>query len=115
MATSLQPLDGRVVIVTGASSGMGRATAVAADGAHVLQAARRADLLAQTGAAISHAGGRAWAVPGDLTRRATSLWSAVGGLPVMTIWGGSCPASRPGKVNNMVARGMRRSDDTSVK
>ena len=69
MTALRQPLDGQVVIVTGASSGMGRATAmaVAASGAHVVLAARRADLLAETGAAIGEAGGEALAVPADLT------------------------------------------------
>lgn len=69
MTTSLHSLHGRVVVVTGASSGMGRATAIAAAaaGAHVVLAARRADLLAAAGAAIEGAGGRALVVPCDLT------------------------------------------------
>jgi NAD(P)-dependent dehydrogenase (short-subunit alcohol dehydrogenase family) len=48
---------------------MGRATAIsaAAAGARVVLAARRADPLAQTAAAIGDAGGQVLAVPGDLT------------------------------------------------
>lgn len=69
MTALTHSLDGCVVVVTGASSGMGRATAIAAaaTGAHVVLAARRADLLAGVGAAIEASGGQALAVPGDLT------------------------------------------------
>lgn len=68
--TALQhPLENQVVIVTGASSGMGRATAIAAAeaGARVVLAARRRDALDDTRAAIADAGGSALAVPCDVT------------------------------------------------
>ena len=62
------PLAGRVVLVTGASSGIGEATAVqaAARGAHVLLVARRADELERVRAAIAAAGGRATVYTCDL-------------------------------------------------
>ncbi len=62
------PLQGRVVLVTGASSGIGEATAVqaAARGARVLLVARRADELERVRAAIAAAGGHAVAYPCDL-------------------------------------------------
>ena len=62
------PLQGRVVLVTGASSGIGEATAVqaAARGARVLLVARRADELERVRAAIAAAGGHAAAYPCDL-------------------------------------------------
>ena len=62
-------LAGRTVMVTGASSGIGEATArqVAARGATVLLVARRADELARVRAAIEADGGRAAAYPCDLT------------------------------------------------
>jgi 3-oxoacyl-[acyl-carrier protein] reductase len=63
-------LDGTVAIVAGSSSGMGRAVAraLAAEGCRVVLFARRADLLAETAAAIaSETPGDAVAVPGDVT------------------------------------------------
>jgi NAD(P)-dependent dehydrogenase (short-subunit alcohol dehydrogenase family) len=60
--------DGRVVLVTGGGSGMGRAMALefARLGAHVVVAGRRPDPLDETAALVESAGGRALARPTDV-------------------------------------------------
>jgi NAD(P)-dependent dehydrogenase (short-subunit alcohol dehydrogenase family) len=62
-------LAGRVAVVTGASRGIGRATAeaIAREGAHAVVAARGGDALNATVAAIRGSGGRATAVPTDVS------------------------------------------------
>lgn len=72
-------LAGKVVLVTGASRGIGRAAALlfAAEGARVVLAARSAEALERLVAEISDAGGTAHAVPLDLADPA-SVRAAVG-------------------------------------
>lgn len=66
----LADLSGRTVVVTGASTGIGRGTALRAAqfGADVVVFSRRADALAGLVARIEEAGGRAHAVVGDVAR-----------------------------------------------
>ena len=61
-------LDGTVAVVTGASSGIGRATALllATNGAKVAAVARRADRLAELVGEIEGAGGAALAIEADI-------------------------------------------------
>jgi NADP-dependent 3-hydroxy acid dehydrogenase YdfG len=70
--TSALDLSERVVAITGASSGIGQATAVAcaAAGAAVAVGARRADRLEELVGQIEAAGGRALALPTDVTDEA---------------------------------------------
>jgi NADP-dependent 3-hydroxy acid dehydrogenase YdfG len=67
-------LSGTVALVTGASSGIGEATAkrLAADGATVAVAARRLDRLERLAQEIDDAGGKALAIESDITDRAAA-------------------------------------------
>ena len=62
-------LLGRVAIVTGAGSGIGRACAaiMAREGAHVVVVDRDRNSGTDTAAALREAGGEAWAAPADVT------------------------------------------------
>jgi NADP-dependent 3-hydroxy acid dehydrogenase YdfG len=77
--THAAPLTDRVALVTGASAGIGRATArhLAARGAAVVVSARRADRLDALAEEIAAAGGVAHALPADAADRAAidRLWA----------------------------------------
>ena len=94
-------LQDQVVIITGASSGIGEATArlLASEGAAVVLAARRADRLAALKDDIEAAGGRALVVETDVTDRAQcealvqQTLDAVGRLDVLNNNAGVMPLS----------------------
>jgi NAD(P)-dependent dehydrogenase (short-subunit alcohol dehydrogenase family) len=67
--TKLRPVSEQVVVIAGASSGIGRATAAAfaAEGARVVCAARNTEALDTLVAEIGRSGGSAYAVPADVT------------------------------------------------
>ncbi|MFC9896466.1 SDR family oxidoreductase [Nocardia sp. NPDC127579] len=83
-----QTLIGRVAVVTGASSGIGEATAkqLAAAGAKVAVLARRADRLERLVKEIEQAGGTALALPVDVTDTAAPVAAAA---QVATEFGGA--------------------------
>jgi NAD(P)-dependent dehydrogenase (short-subunit alcohol dehydrogenase family) len=65
----LVDLTGQVALVTGGGRGLGRAfaSALAKAGAHVAVTARTAEPLAETVEMVERAGGRALAIPGDVS------------------------------------------------
>lgn len=65
----MQQLDGQVALVTGAGTGIGRASAIALarEGAAVTLVGRRQHLLDETAAAIRDSGGTALALSADIT------------------------------------------------
>lgn len=80
-----RPLPGRSIVITGASSGIGAATAVACAraGMDVVLGARRADRLDEVAARVRDAGRVAVVVPTDVTNDASDdpLLDAAGDLP----------------------------------
>lgn len=64
-------IEGKVVVITGASSGLGEATArlLSAQGALVVLGARRADRIQALAAALTVGDGKAMALTTDVTRR----------------------------------------------
>jgi NAD(P)-dependent dehydrogenase (short-subunit alcohol dehydrogenase family) len=65
----MSEMEGKVVLITGASSGIGQATALkfASSGARVALVARRADILAEMVGTIEGNGGKAKAIGADVT------------------------------------------------
>ena len=88
-----RPLAGRRALVTGASAGIGRATALdlAAAGAAVVVSARRAGRLEELAREIESAGGTAFALPADAadTAAVDRLWAdatdKLGGAPDLVV------------------------------
>jgi NAD(P)-dependent dehydrogenase (short-subunit alcohol dehydrogenase family) len=100
--TSPASLDGRRVLVVGASSGIGRALAIGAGGAgaRVALAARRLDLVEEAAAEIRAEGGeaRAWRCDvtegADIARLVAEVAEWMGGIDVLLYMSGSSPLVR---------------------
>lgn len=100
-----KPLAGKVALVTGASSGIGEATALclAEAGAAVAMSARRADRLAGLVEKIEAAGGKALAIPGDMTVEADArkaVEETVAKLGSIDILINSAGIMQPGGIEN---------------
>ena len=99
-------LRGKKALVTGASSGIGRATALAlaAEGVSVALTARRAELLEEAVGTIRNAGGKAFALPADITDPTTpasvvrEACERLGGLDILVNSAGS---SRSGRITEV--------------
>ena len=112
-------LAGKIALVTGASSGIGAAAAVAlgAAGATVAVVARRADRLDDLVSQIKSAGGNALALPGDVTDEkvaqgvVTQTLSRFGRLDILVNSAGIIDA---GGVENAVTEQYRRVLDINL-
>lgn len=82
-------LEGRLAVVTGASRGIGRSTAIAlaGAGAHVVLAATGEAALSEVGARIRSSGGRATVVPCDVSdpRAVEYLFEAAAGIDRLSV------------------------------
>ncbi len=94
-------LKDKVVLITGASSGIGKATAskLASHGAKVVLMARSEDELRELKASIEHDGGQAMAIGGDVTKMSdfekvvTKIMDSYGTLDVLVNNAGLMPLS----------------------
>ena len=98
-------LTGKTALVTGASSGIGRAAALAlaAAGAQVTLVARRAERLSELVAQVEAGGGKALARPADVTREADATGAvedAVGHFGGLDILVNAAGMTQVGKVEN---------------
>ena len=90
-----QPVEEQVLVISGASSGIGRATARAAGerGAKVVVAGRNAEALANAVVEVEGRGGEALAVAGDADERARTPMTCARGPSSASA--ASTPSSRP--------------------
>lgn len=115
----LRDLNGKVVIITGASSGFGRGTAVrfAGHGATVVVAARRDAVLDEVARECEAAGGKASAVPTDVTseidvRRLAE--AAVGEYGAIDVWVNNAGAGAIGRFEDIPLEDHVRVIDTDL-
>ena len=101
-----QNLNGRVIVITGASSGFGRGAAqrFAQAGATLVLAARRDLLLDEVARECEAAGGKASAVPTDVAREADMMRlaeAAVGEYGHIDIWVNNAGAGAVGRFEDI--------------
>jgi NADP-dependent 3-hydroxy acid dehydrogenase YdfG len=112
-------LEGRVALITGASSGIGEgaAIALAAEGAVVALTARRADRLDALRRRITEAGGQAIALPGDVTVEAVAkevVGETIKRLGRLDILVNSAGIVAPGRIENADTELWRRAIEINL-
>jgi uncharacterized protein len=118
-STSPGSFAGKTVLITGASSGIGREAALgfAAAGANVVLVARRAKALAETAARASRSGVRILIAPADVTTRAAVVAcfrKAIAEFGYVDIVINNAGVVIPGRVANLRARDLQAMLDVNL-
>lgn len=113
MAAQLKPLNEQVIVITGASSGIGLATAraAAAKGAAVVLAARSRDALQKIASEINAKGGQALAVECDVSERGQVervAGGAVAGFGRIDTWVNDAGLGMYGRLDETTEEDARR-------
>jgi short-subunit dehydrogenase len=118
MKPTLKPLDQQVIVITGASSGIGLCTArmAAERGASLVLIARSADVLEATVAAIIASGGQAFALAADVADRAQmeqAALQAIAKFGRIDTWINNAGVSIYGRLDEVDEKDSRRLFETN--
>ncbi len=118
MTTQLKPLREQVIVLTGASSGIGLVTArmAAKEGARLVLASRNEDALHKLADELNGQGGQAIAVPVDIGEEASStriVDAAVAEFGGFDTWVNNAGVSIFGRIEDVPVPDMKRMFDTN--